>query len=482
MKLCPLPPLRALLAPLFLFTLSAAARADEPRPLAVPNLGFEEALTHWDVRERIIPMSTAVAEAARSGGLGLRIVDEDTQRGSSAETQGFIVTPGYLYRATFWARSERAIAAAYLHFHRMGDNQRLPDPAVRVISGTGDEWQEFMVEAVAPADAGLGVLEFHSFNKSVGQVDVDDIVIVEMSAVVTSSAAAAATAPALAAAAAPVRTSGAFASVPVGVAAGKSAAPYVVVKLDDVNTSPSGWLSDKWRRVGDFAAQRQIRLSLGVITRSLETPKPEYLAWLRAMRDSGWIEFWFHAYDHATHVGADGRPRSEFADRDPAELKRRFDLSQELAVQHLGAPFVAFGPPGGGETAHVNADTLRAVEEDPNLRVILYPSPIDEIGEALEARGKVRVLDRVWQVNIEQPLFKPNYEKFVQGYERYAPGRDYLVIQGHPNRWDDERFAEFERIIDFLVSQGARFVGAAELGERLANDGALSARLASTDS
>jgi Polysaccharide deacetylase len=434
--------LSSLFAVLLAFGAVGSVFAAEARRIPVPNLGFEEALTHWDIRERITPMSTAVAEAARTGTLGLRIVDDDSARGSSAETQGFIVTPGLRYRATFWARADHAIAGAYLHFHRLGDNQRLPDPAVTIIAATDGGWREFTFEAVAPAAVGVAVLEFHSFNKSVGQLDIDDIVIEELPALATTSTA-------LPAAAAPL-----FVALSTPPRPAATTGPLVVVKLDDVNTSPSGWLSDKWRRVGDFSAQQKIKLSFGVITRSLEDPKPDYVTWLHTMRDSGWIEFWFHAYDHATHVGPDGRPRSEFADRDPAELKRRFELSQALAVKHLGAPFTVFGPPGGGETAHVNADTLDAVQADPNLRVILYPSPIDALGSALQARGKVRVLDRVWQINIEQPLFVPNYEKFVQGYQQFAAGRSYLVI---------------ERIIDFLRTQGAQFVTATELAQHLAS-------------
>ena len=35
---------------------------------------------------------------------------------------------------------------------------------------------------------------------------------------------------------------------------------------------------------------------------------------------------------------------------------------------------------------------------------------------------------------------------------------DYMVMQGHPNGWGEEKIAELEKIIDFLLSEGCEFV------------------------
>lgn len=232
-----------------------------------------------------------------------------------------------------------------------------------------------------------------------------------------------------------------------------TAAPVpVVLKLDDVRTNDSGHLSARWRRVGDLALERKIKISLGVIADSLENPKPEYLAWLRKMQDSGLVEFWFHGYDHAVRPVGE-KEAAEFTARSFDEQKARFAKSQALAIARIGAPFRAYGPPGGGNLHPSVEDmqaTARVLSEDPAMKVWLYPKPHDELSRALSSAGKVLVLDRVWQVNIEQPLFVPNSAKFIEGYEKHAAKRRYLVLQGHPNKWDDARWAEFVKIIDYL--------------------------------
>ena len=35
--------------------------------------------------------------------------------------------------------------------------------------------------------------------------------------------------------------------------------------------------------------------------------------------------------------------------------------------------------------------------------------------------------------------------------------RDCFVLQGHPNQWDDARFAEFVKLVEYLQAQGVTF-------------------------
>lgn len=247
------------------------------------------------------------------------------------------------------------------------------------------------------------------------------------------------------------------------------ARPVIVVKLDDLKTSNSGGFSDNWRRVANFAASRKVKMGFGLVAKSLEAPKAAYLDWLRATRDGGWVEFWLHGYDHATHVGADGVTHGEFVGRDHADYRARLDQSQALVRARLGLVFTAFGPPGGGADGSLDADSLRALHDDPHLRGVMYPSPQDAAGAQLQARGKVMVMDRVWAVNIEQPLFVPDLAKFVAGYTKNAASRRYFVIQGHPPNWTDEaRISAFEAIIDYLIAQGCVFATPSELAALLA--------------
>jgi peptidoglycan/xylan/chitin deacetylase (PgdA/CDA1 family) len=60
-------------------------------------------------------------------------------------------------------------------------------------------------------------------------------------------------------------------------------------------------------------------------------------------------------------------------------------------------------------------------------------------------------------VNLEGGVGAPDFERFVRGYIKNLD-RPYFVLQGHPVMWDDHRFEQFTKIIDFLVEQKARFV------------------------
>ncbi|HSI10031.1 MAG TPA: polysaccharide deacetylase, partial [Rariglobus sp.] len=44
----------------------------------------------------------------------------------------------------------------------------------------------------------------------------------------------------------------------------------------------------------------------------------------------------------------------------------------------------------------------------------------------------------------------PNADKFITGYLKNAKGRSFFVIQGHPGQWDDARWAEFVKLVDYL--------------------------------
>ena len=162
----------------------------------------------------------------------------------------------------------------------------------------------------------------------------------------------------------------------------------------------------------------------------------------------------------------DGVKYNEFRGRSTEELSTRITRCQNLARERLGFAFKTFGPPGGVGNGSLDSSTLAAIHDDPDLAIILYPQPMDSKGRDLEAKGKVTILDRVWKVNLEGAVGRPDLERFVNGYHAYNK-RKYFVLQGHPAMWTDERFAEFEKIIDFLIAEKAVFVTPTECVELL---------------
>jgi hypothetical protein len=148
------------------------------------------------------------------------------------------------------------------------------------------------------------------------------------------------------------------------------------------------------------------------------------------------------------------------------EQQERFSRAQKLGLDRLGFPFRTFGPGGVGGSKHPSFDaaTLAATHSDPYMRVWLYPKPIDEAGKALEAGGKVVILDRVMDVNLERTVGNPDFNWFLEGYLKH-PDREYFVLQGHPNTWDEAKFGEVLKIIDFLIQQKAVFMTPSEFAD-----------------
>ena len=67
-----------------------------------------------------------------------------------------------------------------------------------------------------------------------------------------------------------------------------------------------------------------------------------------------------------------------------------------------------------------------------------------------------RLLER--RIDLEVPIFKPNYAHLVQEYERIGKDLQYIVLQGHPNAWGGKQRAELAKIIGYLKSQGCTFM------------------------
>ena len=44
---------------------------------------------------------------------------------------------------------------------------------------------------------------------------------------------------------------------------------------------------------------------------------------------------------------------------------------------------------------------------------------------------------------LENPTFVPDADKFIAFYEKHAAQKDVLVLQGHPEQWNDERWTGF---------------------------------------
>ena len=428
---------------LLVLLVPVSARAQE-----LSNPGFEQESLGWTVTP---PMGAIRAGAAMEGKAGLRVTDESEEAGSSILSERLPVEPGAAVELAFHAKTESpGFIGVYLWFHDAAgklikeETQRAGQghPVVGASKADG-QWNAYSLKCRAPDNAATVSIWIHSFGKAKGAADFDNFEIRGTSPPIGMEAPKPA---------APVVT--AIPSAP------RAKPPVIIIKVDDMRQI-DGRVHGLWIKLTDYLKARNIKASIGVLTSTLGEATPQYTDWIKSKQASGDIEFWFHGWDHATHE-VDGIKFNEFNKRTYEEQKQHFEGSQKLAAEKFGFPFATFGPPGGASNGSFDTNTIRVISEDPHMKVWLYPQPLDDAGKKLEAEGKVTILDRVWPVNFESKVGQPDFQKFVEGYAKY-PDREYFVLQGHPMNWGDPaRFAEFAKIIDFLVEQKAVFMTPSE--------------------
>jgi len=237
--------------------------------------------------------------------------------------------------------------------------------------------------------------------------------------------------------------------------AAESAAPgrpqVILLKLDDVVAfnRGKGPVSPRWQRITDYLVENKIHASFGIICSSLENDNPTYFRWIKDLHDQGTIEFWLHGYYNRKPEDKTG----EFEQGTAAEQRAVLEKSEQLARRKLGFPLAAFGPHWSGTTDA----TDEALEQVPDVKIWLY-------GPKKPKHFSRLSLERV--MALEDPTFVPDFDKFRRTYERVAANRDVLVLQGHPDMWDDSRWAGFMAIVGFLRARNCAFMTPSEYAGR----------------
>jgi peptidoglycan/xylan/chitin deacetylase (PgdA/CDA1 family) len=424
---------------------------------AFANADFEAGGANW----AFDPDGAKIdAAAAKSGQGGLRIfTTEPTPTGASANSMRFPVEPGQEVRLSFAARSKAKIGAAYLFFY---DEKQKPVATpekkggyIAPISHGDGQWHDYSVTAVAPAGAKLVGVFVKTWSNTVGEIDFDDFALAGIKAGSVGVMPPAARAK-------PKVRNYTVEELPV-----RTKPLIVVLKLDDVK-QVKGDVHNQWKKTADFLASRNVKSGFGVICETLPEATPAYANWFKKHAEGGLIEFWFHAWDHASHdVGS--AKHNEMSGRTYEDLAKRLADSQAAAKEKLGFTFKTFGPPGGSGTSTQDEVTGRVMQDSPDITVWLYPSPIDKMGQEIAAKGKVTILDRVWAANLEAAVGSPSLQYLINGIAT-NPDREYFILQGHPGAWGGAKFDEFIKIIDFLQSQNAVFMTPSELAAKLKNE------------
>lgn len=430
---------------------SSAWAASIPVPLLNP--GFEEGLTGWSVTSKDPALAESGAGAASIGSKGLIVRSGDLQVFSSPVA----VTPGESYAVEFWAGGPEAASCkiqAEMIFKDAAGVALKPETAkIRkwpmLERGGGKFFSKSVLAAKAPGGAATLAIGIRpAKNSPAGEMWIDDFLISQLGDAVPQPRGADGSAPI------PVFDPARIAFLEKEIAGNPhrgKAPPKIVLKFDDLGPR-NGTVHDRWIKVAEWAKQKGIIVTMGIIAKGLQDDCPAFCQWVKERHAEGKIEFWNHGWDHAQWKDAEGKEVREFSGSGYEHQKKHLTETQAIAREKLGFAFASFG---AGFNA-TDADTARVLAEDPDTKVWIYGDPIT-------ASGKT-VLQRCYDVSVESPTLIPNYADFLEGYA-HNRGAEYFVLQGHPVGWNSERWDQCNKIVDFLATQNAAFVKCTDLAK-----------------
>jgi peptidoglycan/xylan/chitin deacetylase (PgdA/CDA1 family) len=191
----------------------------------------------------------------------------------------------------------------------------------------------------------------------------------------------------------------------------------------------------------DYLLQKQLKAGLGAVANRMDTTSKTTLnSYLNATNARGekLFEIWNHGFDHV---------RPEFQETGYDYQKVHFEEADHLIKKQLGIQMQTFGAPYNA----CDSVTNKVISENPNYKVFLFNSLKQN------PRNGITYLDH--RVNMENGTGNPEFSYFIENYTK-SKGKytDYMILQGHPNKWTPEILEQFKKIIDFLILEGCEFV------------------------
>ncbi|MBT3602394.1 MAG: hypothetical protein HN521_04935 [Candidatus Latescibacteria bacterium] len=214
----------------------------------------------------------------------------------------------------------------------------------------------------------------------------------------------------------------------------------IILKADDIRYDPEHILPVRWQTFITYITEQNINAGLGLIGNSLEGAPSRYCKRLNQLHNNKHFEIWHHGYDHVLKGTNDkGDIYHEFFNTPFAHQLDHLQKTQALAKEKANIILRTFGAPGNG----IDDTTTEALAQVPELKVWLY------------GKNESPLYNLKRTINLEYPVHNPDFASFQENYDSDQP---CLVLQMHPNSWDDQRFGQFDQIIQLLKKHNAAFV------------------------
>ncbi|NIM15270.1 MAG: DUF2334 domain-containing protein [Candidatus Aminicenantes bacterium] len=209
----------------------------------------------------------------------------------------------------------------------------------------------------------------------------------------------------------------------------------IILKSDDFI------FSEEWKRYVKYIEDKDIKACLGVVGKELDNES--LCEWIRLLSTKNNFEFWNHGLTHSC-----GEDYSEFKNTSYEYQLSHLQATQQLFKDKFGITLRAFNVP----CMDSDENTTRALADVEDIKIWFFGR-----------KGASQLcLDR--NGNIEFPYGYPDYNKFVERYNKNRLGQyDHLALQVHPGFWRDETcWDEFLKIMDYLFQKEVVFMTASE--------------------
>jgi peptidoglycan/xylan/chitin deacetylase (PgdA/CDA1 family) len=242
------------------------------------------------------------------------------------------------------------------------------------------------------------------------------------------------------------------------LAAADATGPLVMLKLDDLvrhGKQPESTVSPRWQKCTDFLKAEGVKANFGIICESLDGDCPGYVAWLKQLTADKSIELWDHGwYGSLPKDQVTATRLGEFLGANADEQQALLARAWQLVHDKVGVDMVAYGPHAAPLVGADAAAAYTALARLPQYKLVYFYAPPP--GTTTDKVVVPRLME------LEKPLFMPNADNVRASFAAKGRTLPLITVQGHPNQWDDARFAQFADAVRYLKEQGCRFVTASE--------------------
>lgn len=208
----------------------------------------------------------------------------------------------------------------------------------------------------------------------------------------------------------------------------------IVLKCDDFFGLDN---NEKQKRFARLVSFFKIKVNWGVIGFEFKKFDEQQLKKIKSALASGYYSFFNHGYFHNM---------DEFMLLCETDQIEHIKETNRIVKDRLGITLQAFGVPFN----HLNEHSLAALNKCKEIKYWLFGN------ERFDRFNIPRILE------IEYPLFKPNFIKFYKNFKKLR-SNVYFCVQIHPNSWDSKGFLNFILIILFLKLSRTAFIFTEEL-------------------